>query len=259
MKYELAKVTAGSRGFVEISKEEYSQIKSANANLLEALFIEEKFNVVIDNYLELETDLLACAARYMVRPYRDYTWSRNEKNLVNRRFANLLSACRSYLDQTRSHLCNIFGRKSNAIAEFEKHKSQQYDQYLGYRVMKFLRNYVQHRDFPVYITWYLEPANLKLRISLEDLEEDKEVRKYEKPVLDEIKKKYGNEFDVKPFIRDYIESLAHIHEGIRERLKVDVHGWEQTILGAMNQFQEKYPQESSSIGLAAIMKDDDET
>jgi hypothetical protein len=65
MKYVLAKITAGSRGFVEISKEEYSQIKSAKANLLEALFIEEKFNVVIDNYLELETDLLACTARYM--------------------------------------------------------------------------------------------------------------------------------------------------------------------------------------------------
>jgi hypothetical protein len=266
MKYVLAKVTAGSRGFVEISKEEYSQVKSAKANLLEALFIEEKFNIVIDNYLELETDLLACAARYMIRPYGDYTWSRNERNLVNRRFANLLTACRSYLDQTPHHLHNIFGKQLDAVAEFKRHTSSQYDKYLGYRVMEALRNHVQHRAFPVYITWdtgLVESKSggnfwfsLKLRVLIADLEENK---KFKKSVLDELKKKYSDEFDVKPFIRDYIESLGHIHEEIRERLKVDVHGWEQTILGSMNQFQEKYPQESSSVGLAAIMKDDDET
>lgn len=49
MKHGLAKVTAGSRGFVEISKEEYLQIKSAKDNLLDALFIEEKFRLNMDS------------------------------------------------------------------------------------------------------------------------------------------------------------------------------------------------------------------
>src|SRR5438874_20314 len=109
MKYKLAREVLGSSAFIELSEAEYLQIKSAQKNLLEALFMEEKLDVVIDNYLELETDLLSSAARHMVQRNQDYIWFQTERNLLSRRLVNLLSACRLYVDQTRHHLSNIFG------------------------------------------------------------------------------------------------------------------------------------------------------
>jgi hypothetical protein len=54
MNYGLKRYVLGSSAFVEIAEKEYVDIKSAKANLLEALFIEQKFDAVIENYLELE-------------------------------------------------------------------------------------------------------------------------------------------------------------------------------------------------------------
>ena len=75
--------------------------------------------------------------------------------------------------------------------------------------------------------------------------------------LAEIKKQYGKEFDVKPFIRDYVGSLSHIHETMRAILKTDMQSWEKTIASAEDQYQQKYPEESPRGVLAVIAKDDD--
>lgn len=149
MDYRLQRYVFGSPAFVDISEKEYVDIKSAKANLLEALFIEQKFDAVIENYLELEMCFLEISANHMILRNISYTRFHNEKNLVNRRLINLLSASRSYLDQTKHHFHNIFGEDSETVRKIEEFKSQQYDQCFGYRVMEALRNYVQHRGFPI--------------------------------------------------------------------------------------------------------------
>jgi hypothetical protein len=154
MKYKLAREVLDSSASIELSEAEYLQLKSAQKNLIEALFMEEKLDVVISNYLELETDLLSSAARHMVQRNQDYIWFQTERNLLNRRLVNLLSACRSYVDQTKHHLSNIFGNESDVVTKIEEYKTKQYEQCLGYRVMEALRNYVQHRGFPIHAVTY---------------------------------------------------------------------------------------------------------
>jgi hypothetical protein len=266
MKYELARDVLGSSASIELSEAEYLQLKSAQKNLLEALFMEEKLDVVISNYLELETDLLSSAARHMVQRNQDYIWFQTERNLLNRRLVNLLTACRSYMDQTRHHLSNIFGNESDIVTKIEEYKAKQYDQYLGYRVMEALRNYVQHRGFPIhgitYNSQWLESKSedeRKLLFSLtpymspRDLEED---GKFKKSVLEEVKR-LGDTLDIKPLIREYVGALSTVHERIREALREDIQIWEQTVLGALDRFLKEYPEEKSVIGLIAVAESED--
>ena len=70
-------------------------------------------------------------------------------NQIIRRLINLLSTGRLYLDQSIHNLNNISSIKSINIEEIKTEKNKQYDQYLGYRVMEALRNYVQHRGYPI--------------------------------------------------------------------------------------------------------------
>jgi hypothetical protein len=111
MDYGLARLLLGSPKFVAITEDEYTDIRRRREILREALFIEEKFDLVVDNYLEFETDLLDSAAREMVRGVSSWTAFQGERNQMNRRIVNLLSSCRLYLDHTHHHLSNIGGSK----------------------------------------------------------------------------------------------------------------------------------------------------
>ncbi len=66
MRYGLARIVLASSGVVPITDEEYEDISRTKARLLDALFIEQKFDLAIENYLELERDLLGSTARFML-------------------------------------------------------------------------------------------------------------------------------------------------------------------------------------------------
>src|SRR5215467_1784110 len=113
--------------YVVISAAEFQEIKIARANLLEALFIEEKMDIVIENYLEFETEILSSSARQMVQHDFSYFSAQSQRNLFSRRIMNFLSASRGYLDQTQHHISNIFGEDSPVAVRFQKSTSNQYD------------------------------------------------------------------------------------------------------------------------------------
>ena len=75
MEYGLAHLVLRSSAFVPISEEEYLQLVDSKAGLLETLFIEEKFDLVVDNYLKFETTLLDSTARHTVHHHQGYQWA----------------------------------------------------------------------------------------------------------------------------------------------------------------------------------------
>ena len=94
MDYGLARLVFGSPKFIKLSKQEYEDIKDSRNILLESLFIEQKFDLLIDDYLEFETELLEIGARELVRGSGDWTEFQDQRNHMNRRVVNLLSAAR---------------------------------------------------------------------------------------------------------------------------------------------------------------------
>lgn len=207
MQYGLQKDVLSSNAFVSITAEEYSRISAAKAGLLEVLFLEEKFDLLMENYLEFETALLDSSARMMLHRNQDYQWFQLERSLFNRRLVNLLSASRSYIDYSKHHIRVALPEVNEAVAKIDQEFARHYDSSLGYRVMEALRNFVQHRGLPVHAVEYPQgwlgvedDAQLRFGLALftktEYLGEDD---KFKKPVLEELIK-LGGRVDLKPLV-----------------------------------------------------------
>ena len=147
MRYELNQRWTGGKGPVAISKEDFEAIREAKAGVVRMMLIEEKIDLLLDNYVEYEGELLQLALRSAV--LEEYGWSdfRAAVQRFNRRLANLLTTCRLYLDQVRHDLS---GFNDPTLSEaFKTLKSAEYDGRLGYATLEALRNYYQHRGLPV--------------------------------------------------------------------------------------------------------------
>jgi hypothetical protein len=63
VKYGITKLRLGKGEVYEIPESRFRKLDAAQMSLLELLFIEEKFDVMVENYLELESELLNTTAR----------------------------------------------------------------------------------------------------------------------------------------------------------------------------------------------------
>jgi hypothetical protein len=240
MHFALTKAFLGYGHFVDISKEEYQAIGASKKNLIEALYLEQKLDMVVEDYFEFEMELLATSTRQMVQRNQDYYWFQEEINRLNRRIVNLLSACRLYLDQSIHHLSCIYGKGAEKLNNVRKKISKEYDSKLGYRVMEAMRNYVQHRGFPVH-KWTFHTKRVERKgksqvlftlapfIDVQELRQDK---KFKKEVVEELEK-IGNEIDIKPFVREYVAGIGNAHEYIRSVICEDVLKWEKQIIACI--------------------------
>ena len=266
MKHGITQLVWTSPGLVGISEQEYRSISLARKNLFEALFLEEKFDLVTENYFEYETELLSLSTRFMVFGNQDYERMQSEMNLVNRRIINLLSAGRLYLDQSVHHLHNIYGDHSAVVVEVEREKSAQYDTHLGYRAMEALRNYVQHRGFPIHsIIFEAKSVDTETKarnrvlytltpfIRAAELEDDS---KFKRAVLKELRT-MGSDVDIKPLVREYLECLGKVHGKIRELIRRNVSSWEEEISGAIERFKSAFGTQTSITGLAIVTETED--
>lgn len=221
--YELRRHVLDSKGAIIIDEAKYAELDHASEVLLNALYIEEKLNLLLENFVEYEDGLLSIGLNRMVFQRNDWTEFREDISLINRRLVNLLSACRAYLDQLPHHINQICSPSKKESATLEKVKKKQYDSVFGYRVMEALRNYVQHRGSPVQSSvfgatgeWCGE-KHLQV-FTVDPFLEPKLIShdvKFKKKILDEMEQK-GNAVYLKPLVRQYISSIREIHRLARD-------------------------------------------
>src|SRR5437868_6592604 len=100
-----------------IEKQRFEEVKRAKATCLFAIDLEEKFALLLDNFAELEFELLRLAESSLIWPNRNHTESMQERLTLDRRIVNLLTACRLYLDQTDHGLSGLFGNPSPQLKD----------------------------------------------------------------------------------------------------------------------------------------------
>lgn len=243
-KYKTYIMRPKRENITEISIVEYKEILSAKQNLVNILYIEDKFNLIMENYIELEHDLLKVTLDSVYSPEHMLDWSIsvNKVHLINRRLINLLTTTRLYLDQVQ-HDLNMISHEQQGLADSIKELTHyEYDNVIGYRVMEALRNYVQHRGLPVHELQYSRDtvkneSSISPFIKLDTLEND---GKFKKAVLTELKEYGKNKINIKNYISEYIESLFKILQFIRQELTKDVEKWEESINNAFLPHKEKY-------------------
>lgn len=264
MKYGLAKMVLGSKAFTPITENDYLRIKHARSGLFECLYMEEKFDLLVENYLEFETTLLESTVHDMILQDQDYQWFNLERGLFNRRLANLLSAGRTYIDHMKQHIDRIFPSGSIDTFDINAELSKQYDARFGYRCMEALRNYVQHFGFPVHkisfqhsrverqkknlflfaITPYLRPNDLRVDDG------------FKKQILKEMEA-MGNEIDLKFLVRDYMEGLSIVHSEVRKHIHQKCTEWESIFSEAIERYKSNNPEEDKVTGLSAVICTED--
>jgi len=272
MRYTITRAVFGLRGDIEITEQEFLATKRAKDNLVLVATVEEKFDVLLENYLEYEQSLLAAALTQLVHPIRERDDFMADRRTITRRLVNLLTAARAYVDQVNHDLCAIDGESAVTRQTLDNALSLEYDRSPAYRAMTEIRKHVQHRSMFLGVVgfpsnWVEEsPENpigkLRFRVvptlDVRQIEAD---AKCKASVLSELKAKAaeakadGDEIPLTPLVREYVESLARAHESLRKTLADDVKRWEAQLESI--EAQARSALEGPMVGLAVVAANED--
>ncbi|MFV2073116.1 MAG: hypothetical protein ACC742_10760 [Thermoanaerobaculales bacterium] len=255
MKHFITLVVLGDTRKIDLRPEEFDHIATARRNLLVALRLEEKFDLVIANYVEYEAELLNLALHNTV--YRDFTWSHANANIqtINRRLMNLLSAGRLLIDQLKHDLSIVYGPSSPQAEAVESALKQQYEEVFAFRFLEALRNHMQHRSLPI------RSVNFPMRRDTPDQQEVtcgilpsvdvsqlRDDPKFKKALLKELGS--DDRIVITPLVRSYVDSVGRVHDTLRNTLRSDISRWDETIQDAKSRAREVLGGEL--VGLAAV-------
>ncbi len=226
MKYLLCRPNARTGPEVEINQCEYEAYKIAKEALENCLSIEEKYDILLSNYSDLNCQVFNLMNSYLVRGYTGYSTSFDIRLTLNRCYVNLLSSARSYTDQVGRHVRMCLPRNSESENIVEGFLSDEINSKLEYRVMRLLRNHVQHFGMPIHWTSLnnevrergdtsMIESSLQFSIFKSQLKLDPV---FPKKVLNEI----PEHMDLKRTTNRYMESLRCVHRKVRELISGSV-------------------------------------
>lgn len=254
MNYTLKVLVLAKTPDIAIDKPRFESLKRARNALTEAFAIEEKYELLLSNLLELQDEQLSIASRYMLRGNVEYSDFFEMRLSLNRRIVNLLTSTRLYIDHLGGHVRVLSSNGTDISTTVARYISDEYDTSFEYRLMEALRNHVQHRGLVVHSApiggkWTGDSESKQLEYGFnafvhKDTLSDNE--KFKKSVLEEMPEKVN----LIHAIKCYVGSLTKIHAKVRElidRTVVDSRG---TIQGAIDEYAEV--NDGKSIGLSAI-------
>ncbi|MFG1496185.1 hypothetical protein ABMA57_06070 [Saccharospirillum sp. HFRX-1] len=207
---------------ITIDAERYSDLVNSKNCLLEAIQLEEKMRCLLENYKEYESYLLRSALTNLIGEVRDFHDFQNKRSEVNRHIFNFMATARAYLDHGDHHIKKLLGVGNDAF--FSKEKSKQYDASFAYRVMEALRNYTQHRGFPIHMISFkhsreeLDVDNPGVGVTISpkmSVNEFLRDPKFKRAVANEMMN-HGDAISLTPLVRDYVSQLTSIHRIVQE-------------------------------------------
>jgi len=241
---------------IDISKEEYENLKKSNIVLSNGMSIEEIYEILISNYIDLENDLSFITIENMVRRNFDNDYFFNSRVIFNKRLVNLLTSARLYVDQIGRHVKNILSKEGSKEDIVKSLFNDEYEASHEYRFMEALRNYVQHRGIPVHLTSYKmakegDGKDRGLVYSTEIFFDKSKLqdKKFKKRVLDEMPDKVN----LMQTTRKYIECLSIIQRNIRDLTSRRLNEAKGLIESSIERYKEVHS--GSVVGLEAYRSD----
>ena len=204
----------------EISRDTYDSLKSGNPALLDALYIEERYEFVLLNFLAWEKGILTVTADNMIRQDINYIRFHETRRVLSLQMINFLTTARMYVDQVPGLCKSCVPPGTDSVKIFKGYTTREHNKNSHYRFMDALRNFVQHYSDPVHWASYGtawtsldEDGQMEFRVDLASLRESLVADgRMKKSVLDEI----GDKVDLPIACRSYVESISAIHQDVRE-------------------------------------------
>jgi hypothetical protein len=260
MDYFLRKLEPFKTLEISITNDDFQKIKNASDVLVSAFALEEAYDLVVANYIELEQEILSASVSEVCRESQSYNDFFGLRSTINRRFVNLLSTCRSYLDQTPQLLTRSAENPSDARNQFNIGRSKHYDASFSYRFFEALRNHVQHcggavHRFNINSRWVEICKNRRQVISVEPITTHKFLSldsKFKKSVLDES----DEEIPLLGHLRAYMEAIGNVHEEVRSATSISTISARAIIEKHINDYAEMCGE--AAISLAAVATNDNQ-
>jgi hypothetical protein len=228
MPYVLCRMVLAQNPTVEITEDEYRAVGPARDVINQLISVEEKFDAVMENYVELEETVHNFGIRHLAFVPLHYEEMIAPLNVINRRVSNFLSSARLYRDSLAQHASNVLGRKHPAIEPLKHSLKDSTSQPIEYRIMEVVRNYAQHSALPI--------ADISFDRH-KDIDDQKRTTGFSNSVIPKIDTleiaqgrdmpddvraaltAMGGQVNAMPLIRQYVEHIGSIHERFRSTIK----------------------------------------
>lgn len=244
-----------------ISSEEYVEIVKAREGLFELLAVEEKYDLLIRNYLAFERALYESTINNLM--FRERSWSDMTEYIqaINLPLMNLLAICGSYIYHIPQHISSIFPEEPEKENAFHEERKNVYASTLGYRALYEIRNYVQHRGLPVYAIdldgGSLEGEEARRHtvapsLSIKELKSDPG---FNKEILKELQA-IGENVDLRILVRENMSGFGRIHKFVRTLTATRSVDWDSVISNRLEDFTLKHGQDI--IGFEILKLDEQE-
>ncbi len=242
---------------IPITEEQFHTARKSRTALNAAFALEETYDLLLSNFLELEQDALCAAASSVVRNINSYEDLFEVRSNSNRRVVNLLSAARLYLDHAPQHLADCASDVEASRKLFKQATAEQYDAQFSYRFMEALRNHVQHSGLAVHVVRHasrwtgVEPANV-LETRLELVTEKKflqEDSQFHKKTLAEM----PDSVEIIQASREYLQGLGQVHTQVRAILDQVVPDARRTLQQLIDTYASQ--NNDSTLGLSVMQID----
>ncbi|MGH9932370.1 MAG: hypothetical protein ACREA9_24470 [Pyrinomonadaceae bacterium] len=242
---------------LDISSDQARDIGEAQRGLLEILNIEEKSNVVLENYADFERELLTRSLDAVLFSDRDWSSSVDEIHTLNRRLVNFLSTGKLYLDATSHNIKAICG---NRVGEFKTRCQEERKSTFGFRALEWIRDHGQHRGLPIHGVTHTFGApkggpkthSIAVIIDVNKLRQD---RKGKDNVLAELQN-MGASIDITPLLRSYLESFFRIHRFVRSMIDEKKMAWKAILLSIQNEYRNKFGDDGRVLAIVTIDESD---
>ncbi|NWD22466.1 hypothetical protein HX864_04245 [Pseudomonas yamanorum] len=248
--YILEQFIIGPRLQLSISEERYMELARARNVLSEALAFEQRYELLLGNFLDMELAFTGICLRSKVEPQHQYTDLAGILEKANRHIVNMLTAMRAYADQVvQDFKCLELAPSFGQVAKSELNRA--FSRSSDYRFMCSLRNHVQHKATAVHgfvanndgmrdANGWVE--NVKFYANKENFSADKD---FKPRVLDEQPQK----IDIRRRARRSVEVVGEVHMALRSLSKDQVAQARSSIELAIREYKESGAE--SVIGLGA--------
>jgi hypothetical protein len=260
MRHVIYRAILSSEPIVDISESEYTDIARARDGLVEIISAEEKYDALMENYVELEETLLSLATRHLAFYTYDHTYHVSLRTLVSRRVLNLLSSARLYRDAYPQTLNRTLESSEAEIGRLRAILFDATAQPMAFRIIEAVRNYAQHQELPI------------SAIGLAHTRVEARLAHSVTPYIDAIK--VAHRRDIKPdvraalfalgdkvnplgYLREYVEHIGGAHEEFRSVVKSLTAGWETAILQMIERYRAQHPENKDTVLAVGKLMDDD--
>lgn len=199
---------------MEILEDEYHLLVKSKEVLNAAFSLEENFDLLLGNYIEMENSALSFATVHMVRHLHAYHEMFETRAEMNRRGVNFLTSARLYVDQILSRVGECGGDRDAVKAR----RSAEYDGAFEYRFMEAIRNHVQHSGSAVHSLSIggERDADITNRIFSLGVYSQKRYLAADKEFKKAVLAECPDQIDFLACARRYLSGLSDLHEFARQ-------------------------------------------